>query len=131
MAQPVRAAGRFVRSSFLEVTALSKVLALWWALCYKASGAIMQEPTNTELLDVAAEAVSSQLCPRFHETPEQLDLDLSFLTDLALKTLSTDANGTTSSVSERMKLGLVIPDTVLQRLYRENLIEMKGSIAMH
>jgi len=93
--------------------------------------AIMQEPTNTDLLDVAAEAVSNQLCPRFPETPEQLDLNLNFLTDLALKTLSTDPNGTTSSVSERMKLGLVITDTVLQRLYRENLIEMKGSIAMH
>jgi len=91
----------------------------------------MQEPTNTELLDVAAEAVSSQLYPRFPETPEQLDLNLSFLTDLALKTLSTDANGTTSSVSERMKLGLVITDTLLQQLYHENLIEMKGSIAMH
>ena len=91
----------------------------------------MQEPTNTELLDVAAEAVSSQLCPRFPETPDQLDLNLGFLNDLALKTLSTDTNGTTSSVSERMKLGLVITDTVLQQLYRENLIEMKGSIAMH
>jgi predicted ATPase with chaperone activity len=91
----------------------------------------MQEPTNIELLDVAAEAVSSQLCPRFPETPEQLDLNLSFLTDLALKTLSTDPTGTTSSVGERMKLGLVITDTVLQQLYRENLIEMKGSIAMH
>src|ERR1017187_9576559 len=91
----------------------------------------MSEPRNIELLEAAAEAVSSQLCPRFPETPEQLDLDLSFLTDLALKTLSTDGNGTTSSVSERMKLGLVITDTVLQLLYRENLIEMKGSIAMH
>ena len=93
--------------------------------------AFLQESTNIELLDVAAEAVSSQLCPRFPETPEQLDINLNFLTDLALKTLSADPNGTTSSVSERMKLGLVITDTVLQRLYRENLIEMKGSIAMH
>src|SRR5277367_4186975 len=91
----------------------------------------MQDPTNTELLEVAAEAVPSQLCPRFPETPEQLDLNLSFLTDLALKTLSTDPIGTTSSVGERMKLGLVITDSVLQQLYRENLIEMKGSIAMH
>jgi predicted ATPase with chaperone activity len=89
------------------------------------------EPRNIELLDVAAEAVSSQLCPRFPETPDQLDINLSFLTDLALKTLSTDPNGTTSSISDRMKVGLIITDTVLQRLYRENLIEMKGSIAMH
>ena len=48
-----------------------------------------------------------------------------------MKTLSTDANATTASIGDRLKLGLVITDTVLQRLYRENLIEMKGSIAMH
>ncbi|HVM61732.1 MAG TPA: ATP-binding protein [Verrucomicrobiae bacterium] len=48
-----------------------------------------------------------------------------------MKTLSIDAKGTTASVSESVKLGLVITDTVLQQLYRENLIEMKGSIALH
>jgi hypothetical protein len=53
------------------------------------------------------------------------------VTDLALKTLSTDAHGTTASVSESLMLGLVITDTVLQRLYRENLIELRGSIALH
>lgn len=67
----------------------------------------------------------------FPETPEQLDLNLSFVTDLALKTLSTDAHGTTASVSDSLKLGLVITDTALQRLYRENLIELRGSIALH
>src|SRR5271170_3028259 len=67
----------------------------------------------------------------FPETPEQLDLNLGFVTDLALKTLSTDAHGTTASVSESMRLGLVITDTVLQRMYRENLLELKGSIALH
>ena len=34
-------------------------------------------------------------------------------------------------MSERLKLGLVITDTVLQRLYRENFIEIKGNIALH
>jgi len=67
----------------------------------------------------------------FPETPDQLDLNLSFVTDLALKTLSADAHGTTASVSESLKLGLVITDTVLQRLYRENLIDLRGSIALH
>jgi len=67
----------------------------------------------------------------FPETPEQLDLSLRFVTDLALKALSIDANGTTASVSERLKLGLLITDTVLQQLYREHLIEVKGSIALH
>lgn len=69
--------------------------------------------------------------PLFPETPDQLDLNLSFVADLALKTLSTDPNGTTASVSEQLKLGLVITDTVLQRMYRENLVELKGSIALH
>ena len=67
----------------------------------------------------------------FPETPDQLDLSLRFVTDLALKALSIDATGTTASVSERIKLGLLITDTVLQQLYREHLIEVKGSIALH
>ena len=91
----------------------------------------MAESLNTELLETAPEALAGQFNPRFPETPDQLDLNLGFLTDLALKTLSTDANATTASIGDRLKLGLVITDTVLQRLYRENLIEMKGSIAMH
>lgn len=78
-----------------------------------------------------ARSASAQLIPSFPETPAQLDLDLNFVADLALKTLSTDPQGTTASVSERMKLGLVITETALQRLYHENLLEMKGAIALH
>jgi len=92
----------------------------------------MQQPTHTELLDVTAKR--SFVRPfglPFPETPEKLDLNLRFVTDLALKALSIDSTGTTASVSERLKLGLVITDTVLQRLYRENLIEIKGNIALH
>lgn len=93
----------------------------------------MQAEPNTESYEATteAEAPSARLNPPFPETPQQLDLNLSFVADLALKTLSTDANGTTASVSERMKLGLLITDTVLQRLYRENLVEVKGNIALH
>jgi predicted ATPase with chaperone activity len=92
----------------------------------------MHETTHDRFFDVTAGTPAGQpINPPFPETPEQLDLNLNFVTDLALKMLSTDANGTTASVSERMKLGLVITEIVLQRLYRENLIEMKGSIALH
>jgi predicted ATPase with chaperone activity len=92
----------------------------------------MEEPTHTGLIDVAAKP--SLIRPfglPFPETPEKLDLSLRFVTDLALKALSIDSAGTTASVSERLKLGLVITDTVLQRLYREHLIEIKGNIALH
>ena len=93
---------------------------------------MMQEPTYAGCLDDPTDTPAGQpINPPFPETPEQLDLSLGFVTDLALKTLSTDASGTTASVSERMRLGLVITETVLQRLYRESLIEMKGSIALH
>jgi predicted ATPase with chaperone activity len=94
--------------------------------------ATIQKLTRAESLGATVVAALGRcIDPPFPETPDQLDLNLSFVADLALKTLSTDAQGTTASVSERMKLGLVITDTVLQRLYRENLIEMKGSIALH
>src|SRR5271169_432057 len=92
----------------------------------------MGEHTHAELSRVREVApLGRRTALPFPETPEQLDLNLSFVTDLALKTLSTDAHGTTASVSESLKLGLVITDTVLQRLYRENLLELKGSIALH
>src|SRR5579871_1755425 len=76
-------------------------------------------------------ALGRAVDPPFPENPEQLDLNIRFVTDLALKALSIDANGTTASVSERIKLGLLITDTVLQNLYREHLIEVKGSIGLH
>ena len=94
--------------------------------------ATIQKATRTESWGATlVAALGRRIDPPFPETPDQLDLSLSFVADLALKTLSTDAAGTTASVSEHLKLGLVITDTVLQRLYRENLIELKGSIALH
>jgi predicted ATPase with chaperone activity len=93
-------------------------------------GATTDEPVLA-LGQTQPASASAQLSPPFPETPDQLDLNLNFVTDLALKTLSTDPHCTTASVSERMQLGLVITETVLQRLYRENLIETKGSIALH
>jgi predicted ATPase with chaperone activity len=92
----------------------------------------MREQTHTGQPVVTEVApLGRRVTLAFPETPEQLDLSLRFVTDLALKALSIDANGTTASVSERLKLGLLITDTVLQQLYREHLIEVKGSIALH
>src|SRR5579862_1208162 len=91
----------------------------------------MHESANGQSLTAATMAPPRPITPPFPETPDQLDLSLGFVTDLALKTLSTDASATTASISERLKLGLLITETVLQRLYRDNLIEMKGSVALH
>jgi predicted ATPase with chaperone activity len=89
----------------------------------------MHQTANLDQSEVARSR-RADFSPRFLEAPEQLDLNLSFLTDLALKTLSEDAESTTASVAERLHLGVLITETVLQRLYRENLIEMKGSIGL-
>ncbi len=89
----------------------------------------MQERAVADQPEVARPR-GANFFPRFPEAPEQLDLNPSFLTDLALKTLSVDAECTTSSVAERLRLGVLITETVLQRLYRESLIEMKGSVGL-
>jgi hypothetical protein len=56
-------------------------------------------------------STSVRLNPPFPETPDHLDLNLRFVTDLALETLSADATCTTARVSERMKPDLVVAET--------------------
>ncbi len=90
----------------------------------------MQELENKEQ-DATVTSPTTDIYPHFPEKPDQLDLNLSFLADLALKTLSIDPDPTTASVAERMRVALLITETVLQRLYRENLVEMKGSVGIH
>jgi predicted ATPase with chaperone activity len=74
---------------------------------------------------------SVPIYPRFPESLDQLDLSRNLLVDLVLKTLSVDDNRTTASVAERLRLGLVITETILQQLYHEKYIETKGRIALH
>jgi predicted ATPase with chaperone activity len=84
-----------------------------------------------EVRSTVAPASADDFGPPFPERPDQLDLNLSFVGDLALKTLSVDLIGTTASIAERMRLGMFITEQVLQRLYQEQLIEMKGSAGLH
>jgi len=69
--------------------------------------------------------------PRFPLTIDQLDVSTGFLTDLALKAASLDGDCSTNTVAERLHLGMMITDVLLQRLYDEKLIEKKGMIGLH
>ncbi len=62
-------------------------------------------------------------------TPEQIEdtgLDLAFLADLALKTVYSDSSCTTARASQKLKLPLTIVESLLQHLYREKFVEIRG-----
>jgi predicted ATPase with chaperone activity len=87
-----------------------------------------EEPVAEEPVPVEKEA---GFVPSAPERLEELEVSPAFLADLALKTLSLDPEGTTSSIAARMRLGMIITEALLQRLYRDKLIEIKGMIGMH
>ncbi len=68
--------------------------------------------------------------PTFPLTLEELDVNPDFLSELALKTVSLEPDCTTVRTAERMCLGQVITDQLLERLYNDKLIEKKGTVSL-
>ncbi len=65
--------------------------------------------------------------------PEELadtDVSESFLSDLALKVVAGLPEPTTANVTERLRLPRALTEELLQKLYREKLIEVKVQSAM-
>ena len=60
---------------------------------------------------------------------ENTGLDFGFLADLALKTVYADANCTTERAAEKLKLAMPVTEELLQHLYREKFIEIRGLIS--
>src|SRR5574342_1185331 len=60
---------------------------------------------------------------------ENTGLDFGFLADLTLKTVYADANCTTERAAERLKLSMPVTEELLQHLYREKFIEIRGLIS--
>src|SRR4026208_2636133 len=60
---------------------------------------------------------------------ENTGLDFGFLADLALKTVYADANCTTERAADQMKLTLPVGEELLQHLYREKFVEVRGLIS--
>ena len=83
---------------------------------------------NRELHSPASNEISSPVVP---ETVEDTGLSFGFLADLALKSVSIDANCTTDRVADKIKLPVTVAELLLQHLYREKLIEIRGLVGFH
>jgi hypothetical protein len=75
-------------------------------------------------------AVAPVSVPQVPETIEATGLDFAFLAALTLKTVSIDANCTTDRVAERIKLPLTVAEQLLQHLYHEKLVEIRGLVGI-
>lgn len=70
-----------------------------------------------------------RLVPPLALKAENTGLDFGFLADLALKVVYADANCTTERAAEKLKLSMPVTEQLLQHLYREKLVEIRGLIA--
>jgi hypothetical protein len=69
--------------------------------------------------------------PPFCERLEDIDVSPGFLADMALKAVSLEPECTTVSVANRLRLGIMVTDALLERLYREKFVEKKGVVGLH
>jgi predicted ATPase with chaperone activity len=60
---------------------------------------------------------------------EDTGLDFGFLADLTLKTVYLDANCTTERAADRLKLSMKVTEELLQHLYKEKFVEIRGLIS--
>jgi hypothetical protein len=90
----------------------------------------MRADTGDDLAPSLLASATDTFVPPFRQKLEDLDVNRSFLMDLALKVASLDIDCTTASVAERLQLGIVATEALLQELYHEKLIEMKGVVGL-
>lgn len=80
---------------------------------------------------VQVQQVTTSFAPPIPESIEQTGLSFQFLADLALKTAATESTLTTASIADRMCLPLLIVEELLQHLYREKLVEIRGNVSFN
>ncbi len=96
-------------------------------------------PSVVTALDRVQEEAADELAPRpenlfvppFPRKMSDLGLHLHFLADLALKAVSLEADATTARVAERLHLGILITDQILEQLCRDHLVEKRGVVGPH
>jgi len=69
--------------------------------------------------------------PPFPRKFDELGMHPNFLGELALKVVSVEAEATTATVANRLHLGILITDQILERLGREHVIEKRGVVGPH
>jgi len=84
----------------------------------------VEEP-RTDTLD--RPVTTDRLAPAIPEKVENTGLDFGFLADLTLKTVYSDTNCTTERAAEKLKLPMPVTELMLQHLYREKFIEIRGT----
>jgi len=76
-------------------------------------------------------AEQEPFAPPFPGQLDELDTSFGFLTGLALRAVSLETDCTTATVANRLRLGLVITDQLLEQLYRDRFVEKKGVVGLH
>ena len=66
------------------------------------------------------------LAPRAVDGIEGTGLDFGFLADLTLKTVYADTDCSTERTANKLKLPMSLVEPILQHLYREKMIEIRG-----
>jgi predicted ATPase with chaperone activity len=79
----------------------------------------------------AVQAKRQTFAPPIPESIEATGLSFQFLADLALKTAATESTLTTASIADRMCLTIPLVEDLLQHLYREKLVEIRGSVGFN
>jgi predicted ATPase with chaperone activity len=72
-----------------------------------------------------------EFAPPIPESIEETGLSFQFLADLALKTAATESTLTTATIAERICLPLPLAEQLMQHLYREKLVEIRGSVGFN
>lgn len=78
--------------------------------------------------DTSSNTPNQAFIPPQPQTVEETQLNFGFLADLALKTVYADANCTTARASEKLCLPSPMTEFLLQHLYREKMIEIRGQL---
>ena len=68
------------------------------------------------------------LMPPAVDSVEKSGLEFGFLADMTLKTVFSDTNCSTERVADKLKLPMAVVEPILQHLYREKLIDIRGSV---
>lgn len=79
--------------------------------------------------DLCTKVPNRNFIPIPPTTVEETQLDFSFLADLTLKTVYADANCSTTRIAKQLCLPVPIARLLLEHLYNEKLIEIRGQIS--
>ena len=79
----------------------------------------------------AVQAKIELFAPPIPESLEATGLSFQFLADLAVKISATESVVTTATVAERMCLPAPLVEQLMQHLYREKLVEIRGNVGFN